>query len=378
MTTHHAPDPAAPPNAEASPAGSSPRAAPERIAIVSGDRVCGSCGFNLHAQHVVREEHYNMLMVRCPECGQVASLHEYPVLGPWAKRVGFVLAAFWLLVMLAAVAATTGALVGGSVIASEAMLTGVTREISVAHARYADERLAQIDIQIASLQAQQDTSVRALSRQGLDAETTQAAPAQTPPNLAALTSQRQAWQWMAQQGNSPNSWVDESWWKANQGKADFARGFWRSIDWRTSFWMFVGAGLMPLTAGIFWAVTSPRWRGRAMLIAWVVLTLLGVGGVAFATLTRLMVDSMQIWNGVQMTQAGSLARELTGLASLVAALGVMSLLLLLAMRFGRAWARLAIRALLPPRMRTSFAYLWWCDGKDMPRTVRAPQVNPGG
>lgn len=351
------------------------RRSPERIAVVSGDRACGSCGFNLHGQNVVREEHYDMLMVRCPECGQVASLHEYPVLGPWAKRVGFVLAAVWLLVMLAAVAATTGALMGGSMIASEALLSGVTRDITVAHAKHSEERLKEIDAEIAKLQSQQDDSVRALSRKGTVPDTDQVTYAQRSANLATLTSQRQTWEWILQQGNSPNSWVEEDWWKAHQDKSEFTKGFLRSIDWRTSFWTLVGTGLMPLTAGVFWAVTAPRWRGRSRLLAWFVFTLLGVGGMVYATIMRLAMNDIQNWTGLKAVAASSLARELLGLTPTILAFTVMSLLLLFAMRFGRAWVRLAVRALLPPRLRASFGFLWLCDGKDMPRT-RSPSEKP--
>lgn len=353
-----------------SPATGSPvptRHAPERIAVVSGDRACGSCGFNLHGQNVVREEHYDMLMVRCPECGQVASLHEYPVLGPWAKRVGFVLAAVWLLVMLAAVGATIGALMGGSIIASEAAMSGVTRDISAAHARHAEERLKEIDSEIAKLQSLQDDSVLALSRKGAAPEEDQTVYAQRSVNLATLSSQRQTWQWMSQQGSMPNSWVEEDWWKAHQDKSEFTQGFWRSIDWRISFWTLVGTGLMPLTAGVFWAVTAPRWRGRSRLLAWFVFTLLGVAGMVYATIMRLTFNDMQVWSGMKVTQASSLARELLGLTPTILAFAAMSLLLLFSMRFGRAWARLAVRALLPPRLRASFSFLWLCDGKDMPR-----------
>lgn len=352
--------------------GTPARSTPERVAIVSGDRVCGSCGFNLHGQHVVREEHYAMLMVRCPECGQVASLHEYPVLGPWAKRLGFLLAGVWLLVMLAALGATAGALMGGTLISSEAMLSGVTREISAAHAKHAEERLKEVDAEIAKLQTQQEDSVLALSRKGTAPETDQVAYAQRSANLATLSTQRQTWQWMSQQGSMPNSWIDDEWWKASTDKAQIVSGLWRSIDWRTSSWTLLGAGLMPLVAGVFWAITSPRWRGRTMLLAWVVLVLFGAGGLVYAMAMRLIINEMQMWVGIKMTQASGLARELTGLTPTIMTFAVMGLLLLLAMRFGRALARLAVRALLPPRMRASLAYLWWCDGKDMPRTRPAP------
>ena len=53
---------------------------------VSGDRFCTRCGYNLVAQPIVREERYEMLIVRCPECGAVAAIEQYPMLERWARR----------------------------------------------------------------------------------------------------------------------------------------------------------------------------------------------------------------------------------------------------------------------------------------------------
>ena len=63
------------------------------VSILVGDRLCTKCGYNLTGQPVLREPHYEMLIVRCPECGAVAALQEYPVLGRWAGRWAALLAA---------------------------------------------------------------------------------------------------------------------------------------------------------------------------------------------------------------------------------------------------------------------------------------------
>lgn len=346
-----------------------PSAAPERIAIVSGDRVCVSCGFNLHGQHVVREEHYAMLMIRCPECGQVASLHEYPVLGAWARRLGMVLAALWLFVMLVAVAATIGALTGGAFIVSQAAIAGVTRDIASEHAKHAEQRLNEIDIKIARLQAEASGLGSPVSDGATDPNQVRAA--KVTVSIQTLNSERQNWQWIMQNRDSDYAWLEQKWWEVNRTNADFARGLWKSMDWRRLFWTTVGAGQMPLIAGVFWAVACPRWRGRSLLVAWIVLTTLGVCGLVYVTLTPASDADVRLWGGLNIVHAVKAAREVVGPTPSILAIAIMSGVLLLAMRFGRAWARLAIRALLPPRLRASFAYLWWCDGKDMPRTRTA-------
>ncbi|MFG0259295.1 MAG: DUF4199 domain-containing protein, partial [Phycisphaerales bacterium JB041] len=75
----------------------------ERLGVVSGDRLCVQCGFNLHGQTITREPHYRMLSVRCPECSTLASLQEYPVLGRWGPRFGVILALVWLVFTLGAI-----------------------------------------------------------------------------------------------------------------------------------------------------------------------------------------------------------------------------------------------------------------------------------
>ncbi len=346
-----------------------PAAAPERIAIVSGDRVCGSCGFNLHGQHVVREEHYAMLMIRCPECGQVASLHEYPVLGAWARRLGMVLAALWLFVMVAAVAATIGALTGGAFIVSQAAVSGVTRDIASVHAKHVEQRLKEVDVKIARLQAGDPAFGSPAAAGATDPNQVRAAA--LAASFSTLNNERQNLQWIMQNRDSDYEWLEQSWWEVNRTNADFARSLWKSMDWRRLFWATIGAGMMPLIAGVFWAVSCPRWRGRSLLVAWVVLTTLGVLGLVYVTVKPVLDSDVRLWGGLNIVHAVKAAREIVGPMPSILAIAIMSGVLLLAMRYGRAWARLAIRTLLPPRLRVSFAYLWWCDGKEMPRTRAA-------
>ena len=44
--------------------------------LVTGDRFCTGCNYNLIGQRVVREEHYSLFIVRCPECATVASVQD--------------------------------------------------------------------------------------------------------------------------------------------------------------------------------------------------------------------------------------------------------------------------------------------------------------
>ncbi len=91
-----------------------PEAELSRHGELVGDRACAKCHFNLAGQTIVRERHYGMLMVRCPECGTPAALQEYPLLGRWAARLGYVVAASWMFVVLGLVCLTALAMWGMS------------------------------------------------------------------------------------------------------------------------------------------------------------------------------------------------------------------------------------------------------------------------
>lgn len=78
------------------------------VSTVVGDRCCTSCGFNLIGSPIVRESHYSMLIIRCPECGTCAAVQEYPLLGRWARRCTALMAATLLLVLLGVAAASVG------------------------------------------------------------------------------------------------------------------------------------------------------------------------------------------------------------------------------------------------------------------------------
>ena len=71
-------DPATPASAAPAPSAGHRGPGPEtRVDVLSGDRCCARCGFNLYGQTIIREPHYGLLMVRCPECGTAAAMQEY-------------------------------------------------------------------------------------------------------------------------------------------------------------------------------------------------------------------------------------------------------------------------------------------------------------
>ena len=63
--------------------------------LIVGSRACHDCGYCLEGQPIEREAHYGMLIARCPECGTIAALQEYPSLSGWGRRLGALSAAGW-------------------------------------------------------------------------------------------------------------------------------------------------------------------------------------------------------------------------------------------------------------------------------------------
>ncbi|MCW5776324.1 MAG: hypothetical protein KIS87_07805 [Phycisphaeraceae bacterium] len=299
----------------------SPSVEPQRIAILTGDRLCAACGFNLHGQTIVREPHYAMLMVRCPECSAVAPLQEYPALGRWAGRWAGVLAGVWLLLMLGLWAGSAGIISGTSFAVSEAFTRPAALRIAEAFVRWASSDAAE---------AQQ---------------------------LAARAA------WAPGQMVSHHSWIDEAWLTEQDLRAltaaDGRGGGWADrYDFRAAKgWIWVA--LAAFVIGCFWSValSHVRWRGRAAA-AVAIVALAGLfGWLAFSDAPS--------WGAVLASEAAH--RKFGGLV--LAATLVFSLLPLLSgLAEGRRIARLAVRALLPPRLRGPLAFLWFCDGLPAPKT----------
>ena len=72
----------------------------EEMARIQGSRPCLACGQDLLGQPIRKATPYSFLIARCSECGTVTPLQEYPVLGPWGRRLGGVLIALYIFISL--------------------------------------------------------------------------------------------------------------------------------------------------------------------------------------------------------------------------------------------------------------------------------------
>lgn len=79
---------------------------------IRADRACAGCGFNLFGQSVIKEEHYGLAIARCPECGTVAALQQYPIMTHWVNRFRLIIGAIYVLILVGAFVGSTAAISG--------------------------------------------------------------------------------------------------------------------------------------------------------------------------------------------------------------------------------------------------------------------------
>ena len=274
-----------------------------RISELVGDRLCAKCCFNLAGQTIVRERHYGLLMVRCPECGTPAALQEYPLLGRWANRLGYVLGGAWMLFMLALVLVC-----GLSVWGMSEMLTDQMSRPYAAH---------------------------------LQKVWAEHAAASGPPNPYSYANTR----------------ADEQWWETMDKKQLFTdAGGWKgAIGWN-GLWLGVNVLLLVGSLGAVLAVATPhvRWRGRLALIAIVG----GLGGLFWW-----MAES---GSGYGYNSGWNAWKDLWWVLGPVC-VGIGMACLTIGLWAGRPLARGMAMLLLPARLRGPLAYLWQADGREMPK-----------
>lgn len=292
-----------------------------RLGQLTGDRRCHACNFNLRGQTIVRESHYQMVMVRCPECGTPAPLTDYPRLGPWSRRLGMLAAIAWFITLIAGFLISGGLLAGMTQLTLAATVEPLAVRIATDFDKFAKVQLA-------------------------------AQTANPSPNF------NQMYQWQA--GNTPtsNSWIDNDWWK----KQD--KMIWKNAV-TPAFNLFSGEAFM-LSAfssvfltpfAIVLACSMPHLRGvRRALIP--------VGVLAVATLIMTIVFISDKADGAHNAMMASI--EIIGPGVIVLQLLVLCVPIILGVLIGRPIARILIRWLVPPRQYVHFGFLWAADGLNQP------------
>ncbi|MFN0010794.1 MAG: hypothetical protein ACKVS8_04025 [Phycisphaerales bacterium] len=298
----------------------------ERLGELCGDRLCVKCQFNLTGQLIVREPHYGMVIVRCPECSTVASLQEYPLLGKWVGRWTGLLAAVWFIALCAMMAGSVG------------MMTAMTITV-------ADDLAAPLAVRIGTMQKAESAAQIAAN-----------------PLLAGSANSWGAPEWLANQAIGDNMLVDGTWWV----KQDEARviadvgGVWACIDVRRTlaWWPF---SFLVLGVGTAWSVALLHQpRRRVWLFALV------IAGIALTIAVIVALQSSTFgWRG--LIGAGEAARRALGWPVNIVGVLAFTPVLMGSLVVGRSIVRGLIRLMLPPRLRGPLATLWIADGLAVPR-----------
>jgi len=288
--------------------------------IITGDRFCTQCGYNLIGQQVVREEHYALLVVRCPECATVASVQEYPLLGGWAVRWGAILAVLWFIFLVGMWPASSGIVCGMSI--------AVTDEASRSYSRHLDALYEASQTQTGG-QPARGAGGRIVTIPG---GTIQFGPS----------------------GNFGN------WWKQQDRQAVLAAaGGWRGAVAGDAFLLLIPTGLLVFGVGWFWSVSLIQVKRPWLIICAAMIMLLAV--IFAAPLVLEWHTHSSFWSRYA-------ANQQLGLTSLAICMGFCILPLALGLWLGRPLTRLSVRALLPPRLRSSLALLWTAEGLAPPAT----------
>ncbi len=304
--------------------------------IMTGDRFCTKCGYNLVGQEIVREEHYALLIVRCPECATVTGLHEYPRLRTWGTRWGIVLAALWMILLLCLWPATSGIMLGFSI--------GVTDEGSRDYGRH-----------LSGLQTAAEVQAEPPVKQTPGTAQAAATPADVPrpplpgqPLPATVTIQGTT----IVLGGSTRFGSSEfqDWWAQQDQPAVLAAagGWWGVFD-RVEFLMLIPAGLIVFLLGCLWSVfllQVPRRR-----LVYCAAAIVGLACV-FAMIPLLEWDARAVFS------ARRAAQYQLALPTIATCLGALIVPLSLGLWLGRPMAKLAVSALLPPRLRGPITVLW--------------------
>ncbi|MSR18422.1 MAG: hypothetical protein EXS00_04510 [Phycisphaerales bacterium] len=281
------------------------RPRPDLDRILDGHTRCPGCLYELHGQKIEREPVYGLLIIRCPECGVITSLQDYPIAAPWVRRLGRILAALTLAGL-------------GLCFIMGMIGVGAASELTARHASRPLTRIAQT-------LAEADGGNRDPS-----------------PSLGL-----QRWN----ESDLVNRvWSDE----------EGVRLAW------TRWALYMPACLVAaFICGWFWSLILISRKRRAVLLVTISMIALGsLGSWAFFWVER------QIF--ISYLQSGVLRSIVPGASHFVdpflAATALLQMFMaLLSVYLARPLSRLLAFLLLPPQKRVTLAFLWTCDGKNVPR-----------
>jgi|GEM_PF-1353801 len=352
---------------------------------IRADRACIGCGFNLFGQPVIKEEHYNLAIARCPECGEVAAIQTYPTMSHWVNRFRAIIGAGWVVTLIAAIAINSLIIMGMSFGAVDIASEKLSEEIGFAHSRWVEaQSLAAIEEQKrvrdsmnpvesepvviesessntvedpevvttdSALQNRVSGSV-ATTINGITTTVTTESDGSTTTSTSINGVQTSSlmggsYRWTT----ISNNWIENELGPMLEQKG----GLWANVN-REFLIMMIPIAIVSMIAGIFWSVALLGSRRRVAIIIPILVSFLALVLVVSTSLS----DSM-------MSYASEVARD--HLTFIIGPIMVICAAIfgLLGVYIGRSVARFVVLVSLPPRSRVSLSILWTRDGLALPK-----------
>ncbi len=282
----------------------------QRLGQVTGERICHKCTFILTGQTIIREPKYDLLIVRCPECGAVTPMHEYPALSRWSRRLTAAAAGALLLFVFALWMGNAGLFCGMGIAAAEGNSARLADMLNDMHMDEINSGLY-------------PTSSDAV-----------VPPAGIPnPDFA--------------------NWLDEQSAPAILGRA----GFSGLVDYAPELIAFLGLSIvLAFPWGLVWSIVLIR-RGWFAIGIW---TLVILGTATF-------FSSFALLDWIDRMQSGAPQRYFFRPTLLVLTLMLQAGSLYVTVFLGRPLVRGLVRLLVPPKLWPSLHWLWTVRGLEPPK-----------
>ncbi len=336
----------------------------EQFDEIRADRACIGCGFNLYAQPVTKEEHYGLAICRCPECGTVAALQSYPTMTHWVNRFRALIAAIWIVILLAFFAGNIGAMTGMTAAACDEAARYMGELIGQEHQRWEDLKLAELK----ALEAESGEAADQTNQTGQTNQTAQ--PAAPIDPLAALNAPGTTIVTTTNGVTTINGvpvvtsgttaggrWtlITDEWRTTHlDDTAQLYGGLWDNVN-REFLIFLIPMTIVGMMSGIFWSVALlGSSRSKALLVPLVMCVI----ALAFVLGIHGPPGSSSYAQNVSVSMyAPIFAPMMLVFQFLVLAFGIW---------IGRKVARVVVVMTLPPRNRVPLSLLWTRDGLQLP------------
>lgn len=308
---------------------------------IRADRACVGCGFNLFGQTVIKEEHYNLAITRCPECGTVAALQSYPTMSHWVNRFRMILASVWIVILIALFAAHTGGMIGFTVSAVDIASNEFENVIGLAHEQWQVHQTAPTPL----TKTQAPIPAPNTPTPFPGATTIISANGVTTINGVVVGQSSYRWQQVS------DEWVD------TQLETTIIQtgGLWKNINKQFLYLVFPAA-VVSTIAGVIWSIVLLGAKRKQVLLI---------------PLTGCIIAGFMVW-GVNNSMGSSpytsqIAESLYTLRVMLIMLGIQFVFLSFGVFIGRKIARMFVIMALPARIRVPFSIFWTRDGLAPPR-----------